>query len=394
MGANVLVVIAHPDDEVLGCGGVIAKHSRDGDYVVVAILGQGKASRQSDQDVDSNNAEILALRKEAKRANEILGVRELIFHDFPDNLLDSIPLLNVVQYVERLKCKYRPDIVYTHHHADINIDHQQIFKAVITACRPIQGDQVSQIYSCEVPSSTEWQAPFAGVAFQPNTFIDISDTLDIKKQALAAYSSELRSYPHPRSVDAIDIIAKRWGTTVGFMAAEPFVLIRNISKTVGNGHRFVLRSANKDDEVDLLYWRNDKLARGMSDNHHVIGTVIHERWFKSKLANPSCSIYLAIGDMDNKFGVIRFDMLDTDCSRVSINIAPKFRGKGIGQELLKMGIDRYLRTNENVKNLLAMIKCENTVSENIFTQSGFSNRRDADVPGFFNLVYTRKNPLI
>lgn len=394
MGTNVLVVMAHPDDEVLGCGGVIAKHSRDGDYVVVAILGQGKASRQNEEDLDSNNAEILALHKEAKRANEILGVRELLFHNFPDNLLDSIPLLEIVQYVEELKCKYRPDIVYTHHHADINIDHQQIFKAVITACRPIQGDQVPYIYSCEVPSATEWQAPLSGLSFQPNTFIDISDTLDIKKKALAAYCSELREYPHPRSIEAVDIISKRWGTTVGYRAVEPFVLIRNISKTVGDGLRFVLRPANKEDEVDILNWRNNQLARGMSDNHDVIGADIHALWYKNKLADPKCSIYLAVGDMDKKLGVIRFDIFDTNCSRVSINVAANCRGKGLGKELLKLGIGEYLRTNENVKNLEAMIKYENTISEYIFTQSGFSNRRDADIQGFFNLVYTRKDVLI
>ena len=134
-----------------------------------------------------------------------------------------------------MKGKYNPTIVYTHHHADITVDHQQIFKAVITSFRPIQGEQVPYIYSCEIPSSTEWQAPFAAFAFQPNLFVDISDTLEIKKRALAAYDSELRRYPHPRSVEAIEVIAKRWGGMVGYLAAEPFVLVRGVVKSVTAG---------------------------------------------------------------------------------------------------------------------------------------------------------------
>ena len=230
MGRNVLAVMAHPDDEVLGCGGALAKHVRNGDNVVVAILGEGKASRQFGENSDSDKEEILALRQEAIKANEILGVKQVIFYNFPDNSIDTIPLLSVIQYVESLKQEVKPDIVYTHHHADINIDHQLIFKAVITAFRPIKGDQVPCIYSCEVASSTEWQAPYAGFAFLPNVFLDISDTLEMKKHALAAYQSELRTYPHPRSLEAIDIIAKRWGIAVGFQAAEPFVLVRSLIK--------------------------------------------------------------------------------------------------------------------------------------------------------------------
>lgn len=390
MESNVLVVMAHPDDEVLGCGGVIAKHARGGDNVFVAILGEGKSSRGNADNADVIKSEILALRREAQLANKILGVREVIFHNFPDNAIDTIALLSVIQYVEMLKQKYRPSIVYTHHHSDINIDHQLIFKAVITAFRPIKGDQVPYIYSCEVPSATEWQAPFAGFAFQPNVFVDISDTLELKKRALGTYRSELRLYPHPRSVEAIDIIARRWGTTVGFDAAEPFVLVRNVIRTVGSAMHFVIRSATTQDEADILRWRNDRIARMMSDKQDIIAEDEHAKWYKTKLTNANYCIYMAIGDLDVKLGMIRFDKLDKGIARVSINLAPDRREKGLGKKLLQRGIDMYLAVNRDVTIIEAIIKNENKISEHIFSQAGFEERTNAGSAEFFKLIYKKR----
>ena len=389
MGINVLVVVAHPDDEVLGCGGTILKHTRNGDNVTVAILGQGKSSRQNPENIDLNRSEILALRREAEIANDILGVGQVVFHDFPDNAMDSIPLLNVIQFVESLKSKYKPNIVYTHHHSDINIDHQIIFKSVITAFRPIRGDQVPCIYSCEVPSATEWQAPHAGFAFQPNVFVDIEDTLEAKKQALAAYQSELRMYPHPRSVQAIDIIAKRWGIMVGYMAAEPFVLVRSLVKRFDPEPRFIIRKADEQDESDILRWRNDETARIMSERKNIICEAEHSRWYRAKLATSTCCIYIAVGDMGAKLGMVRFDKVEDSVSRVSINVAPDLRVRGLGKKLLRVALDTYWKMNPEIILIEAVIKNDNSISDDVFAKVGFAGHAEADVSDFFKVTLKR-----
>lgn len=390
MKERVLVVMAHPDDEILGCGGVIAKHCRDGDRVIVAILGRGKSSRLDESNADRIQEEIVALHEEAVRANALLGVHEVVYHDFPDNAMDTIPLLSVIQFVSGLKKRFRPTIVYTHHHADINIDHQQIFRAVITAFRPIVGEQVSYIYSCEVPSSTEWQAPFAGFAFQPNMFVDITDTLELKKQALAEYRSELRRYPHPRSVEAIDVIAKRWGGMVGYLAAEPFVLVRGVVRSVTGGPRFVLRPAREDDRDHVLEWRNDPLARRMSDHQRHITASEHTRWFRTKLASSECRMYIAVADLDERLGVVRFDLIQEGVARVSINVVPSLRRRGVGKRLLELGVDCFLATNPDVHRIEAIIKDENAHSAHLFAQVGFSQRSESEIAGFFALSMLRE----
>ena len=322
MAKNILVIVAHPDDEVLACGGTIANHLINGERVVVAILGEGKGSRLNDKNTNKLKKEVLDLRRECELANKILGVHEVIYHNYPDNAFDSIPLLNVIQHIEKLKKKYLPDIVYTHHHADINIDHQITFKAVITAFRPIKNDYVPYIYSCEVPSATEWQAPNVGFGFQPNVFLDITETLSQKKHALAAYKSELRNYPHPRSIEAIEIIARRWGSVVGFEAAEPFVLVRGIIKRLSDAPQFILRLATLDDESDILTWRNDKVAREISEYQDVISVTKHAAWFRKKLLDPGCKMFIGIGDLQRKMGLVRFDMQGNECvARVSAAMA-------------------------------------------------------------------------
>lgn len=390
MSKLVLVIMAHPDDEVLACGGTIAKHSANGDRVVVAILGEGKASRQNEKNALKIRRDIQMLRKESTEANRILGVLEVIYKDFPDNAIDSIPLLNVIQYIEELKRKYRPDIVYTHNVSDLNIDHQLIFKAVLTAFRPIKNDYVPFIYACEVPSATEWQAPNTGLGFQPNVFVDICDTLEIKKRALAAYSSELREYPHPRSIEAIDVIGKRWGIMVGFEAAEPFILVRNVAKWSKGVMPFILRDAVEDDRDDILIWRNDPLAREMSERRDIISDKEHALWYKKKIAGSQCRIYIAIGDMEKKLGMIRFDIQSIKShARISINIDPEYRGRGLGRELLQRGIESYLCENRNIQYIDAIIKKENVVSERIFRKAGFNTQSSATIKGFFKLTYIR-----
>lgn len=228
MKRTVLVVAAHPDDEILGCGGTIAKHVDQGDRVHVAILAEGLTSRDASRDRATRKDELSELARAAQRANQVLGVSSLELHQFPDNRMDSIDRLDVIKFVESLVVRHKPDVVYTHHSGDVNVDHRRIHEAVITACRPIPGHSVQQIYFFEVASSTEWQAPGSAPAFVPSCFIDISKTLGRKLEALKEYASEMRPWPHARSIEALEHLARWRGASIGREAAEAFVLGRMI----------------------------------------------------------------------------------------------------------------------------------------------------------------------
>ncbi len=222
---TVLVVAAHPDDEVLGCGGAIATHVQSGETVIVAFLADGVSSRDPHAD---HRVELEQRRAAARKAAEILGVSELHFGDLPDNRLDTVSLLSIAQAVEAHVHAYAPSIVYTHHGGDLNIDHRRTHEAVLTACRPQQGSSVRSVLSFETPSSTEWRFSSED-AFTPNWFVDIASTLELKLRALDAYQQELREWPHPRSRAGIEHLAHWRGATIGCEAAEAFVLARHIS---------------------------------------------------------------------------------------------------------------------------------------------------------------------
>ena len=219
--ATVLVVAAHPDDEVLGCGGAIAKHVANRDSVHVIILGEGVLSRQGSQ-----HAQLAQTRADCRKANQILGVHELTLNGYPDNRLDSIDRLEIVKFLEGQLERLSPEIVYTHHWSDVNIDHNRINECMLAACRPLPGRSVKRLLFFEVPSSTEWRGP--QYCFNPNWFVDIADWLERKLAALDAYGGELREFPHARSREAVAHLARWRGATVGVAAAEAFVLARNI----------------------------------------------------------------------------------------------------------------------------------------------------------------------
>jgi LmbE family N-acetylglucosaminyl deacetylase len=223
--AEILVIAAHPDDEVLGCGGVVARHSRAGDTVRVVIMAEGITSRVG---VTDQIQALQQLRAAASKANQILGTAELVVEDLPDNQLDSLERLAVIQRVEAHIERWQPTVVYTHHVGDINVDHQVVHHAVVTACRPQPGRSVERLLFFEVASSTEWQPPGSGVPFQPNWFVDITETLDAKLAALEAYHAEMREWPHPRSLLAVEHMARWRGASVGVAAAEAFSLGRHI----------------------------------------------------------------------------------------------------------------------------------------------------------------------
>lgn len=219
---KILCLSAHPDDEVLGCGGTLARHAAAGDEVYVCLIAEGLTSRPGGSDVEA----LAELAATAQRANALLGVRETRLLGLPDNRLDAMPRLEVIQRIEQVMAEVQPDIVYTHAAADLNIDHQIVHEAVLTACRPFPGQGVKRILCFEVSSSTEWRGAGSGLAFVPNWFVDITNTLPDKRAALGEYAGEMRPWPHARSIEACEHLARWRGASVGVAAAEAFMLAR------------------------------------------------------------------------------------------------------------------------------------------------------------------------
>jgi LmbE family N-acetylglucosaminyl deacetylase len=226
-GNRVLVIAAHPDDEVLGCGGMIARLAREGCQVYVSILGEGLTSRYSQRD-QAEPAKVKRLRDCCQEVAKLLGAKDLILYDLPDNRFDTVPLLDVVNIIEGLVEKISPQVIYTHHGGDLNVDHRITCQATLAATRPLPGNLVKAVYAYEVPSSTEWAFHNLSPVFKPNVYVDITDTLKLKIKAMQMYESEVRPYPHPRSPEALLAISRRWGSVVGLEAVEAFELVREI----------------------------------------------------------------------------------------------------------------------------------------------------------------------
>jgi len=225
---KILVVAAHPDDEVLGCGGSIAKWTKIGHSVSILIMAEGATSRDKRREQKLRKKELSLLSMSSNKAAKILGANSVELLNFPDNRMDSLDLLDVVKKVEDQIENLKPDDVVTHHAGDLNIDHRITHQAVITACRPEPGKTVKRILTFEIPSSTEWQSPLAEFPFIPNWFEDISDSLSLKIEALKAYGSEMMKWPHARSLKGVEHLAHWRGASVGFEAAEAFMLARNL----------------------------------------------------------------------------------------------------------------------------------------------------------------------
>ena len=222
---RILIIAAHPDDEILGCGGTIARLNKEGYESYSIILGEGITSRDNTRDRIKNESKIINLKEQANRANELLGIKKVFFFDFPDNRFDTVPFLDIVKIIEEVKNQIKPEIIFTHYEKDLNIDHQITYKVAITATRPVKEETVKEIYSFEIQSSTEWSYP---LSFSPDVFFNISGTINIKLKALKEYKSELREYPHPRSLEGVELIAKNWGMKVGLSYAEAFKIVRVI----------------------------------------------------------------------------------------------------------------------------------------------------------------------
>jgi LmbE family N-acetylglucosaminyl deacetylase len=225
--STVLVVAAHPDDEILGCGATAARLVQEGCEVYFAILGEGITSRHAARDA-ADTAQMSLLHDHSRAAGRKIGVKEVLLHKLPDNRLDTIPLLDIIKLVENLVDRLKPQIVYTHHGGDLNVDHGVVHRAVLTATRPVAGHPVREIYAFEVPSSTEWAFQRLETPFRPNVFVDVAQTLEAKVSAMACYQTESRPFPHPRSPEALRAIATRWGSVAGCGAAEAFELVRSV----------------------------------------------------------------------------------------------------------------------------------------------------------------------
>jgi len=226
---NYLVIAAHPDDEVLGAGGSMVKWAKSGSKVNVLIMAEGATSRHDNRDRNLCKNNLNLLNDAALEAAKILGIEYVELMDFPDNRMDSLNLIDIIKPIEKKIKELKPNVVVTHHPGDLNIDHIVINQAVLTACRPQPGSTVKRILTFEVPSSTEWQTTTINKPFDPNWFVDITESIEVKKNALSAYKSEMRNWPHARSIKAVEHLARWRGSTIGTEAAEAFMLIREIN---------------------------------------------------------------------------------------------------------------------------------------------------------------------
>jgi len=217
----ILVIAPHPDDEVLGCGGTIAKHTLKKDKVYLCIVTKAYPPEWSEEEIGERKEEVL-------RAGKILGIKNTYFLDLPTVKLDTIPQKELNEAITQVVDEVQPEVLYIPHAGDLHRDHQLVFNATIVAARPRPGAMIKQILAYETLSETEWAAAFAENAFTPNVYVDISETLEVKRKAMSEYRSELKEFPHPRSLKAICVLAKRRGTSIGVEAAEAFMLVREL----------------------------------------------------------------------------------------------------------------------------------------------------------------------
>ena len=225
-----MVIVAHPDDELLGLGASMNKLIKEeGALIHFVILGEGLTSRADKRDVVALKNELQVHKNNIKEAQKHIGYQSCSIYNFPDNRFDSVDLLEIIRTIEKEKDSFKPQIIFTHHGGDVNIDHQRTFEAVITACRPLKDEGVQAIITFETPSGTEWRSPSDPRHFLPNFFIEVDEqNIESKIKGMECYEFEKRGYPHPRSPEALRIQAKRWGIIIGKEFAEAFTIVRLI----------------------------------------------------------------------------------------------------------------------------------------------------------------------
>ncbi|PHM48214.1 PIG-L deacetylase family protein [Xenorhabdus miraniensis] len=214
LNEKILVIAAHPDDEILGCGGTVALYRKMGIPVTSVIFCEGESLRYANQNINMT----LCSQNAAKK----LGVTDIRNLNFPDQRLDQFNLIEIVRPLEEIIKEIRPTIIYCQYGGDINYDHEILFKATLVAVRPVE-KYIKSVFTFDTASSTEWAYPRT---FIPDTWVDITSTLEIKLQAIACYISEIRDYPHPRSLEALKNRAYSWGNQMCLPAAEAFMTVR------------------------------------------------------------------------------------------------------------------------------------------------------------------------
>ena len=229
--ARIMVVVAHPDDEVLGLGATMNRLISSFKSVChVVILGEGITSRLENRDTSKWRKELKIHKKNILAAQEVIGYQSISIYDFPDNRFDSVALLDIIKVIEKEKLQFNPDAIFTHHGGDLNVDHQKTYEAVITATRPVKLEKVKHIITFETPSGTEWSALSNVNQFIPNFFVELDkNNIEQKIIAMESYYYEKRNYPHPRSPEALMIQAKKWGITVGKKYIEAFKVVRSVN---------------------------------------------------------------------------------------------------------------------------------------------------------------------
>lgn len=227
---RILLVVAHPDDELLGCGATMNKLIQENNCTIrVIILGEGITSRADARDPEQWKSELETHRANIENARKAIGFDSVGVYQFADNRFDSVDLLDLVKVIEKEKSEFQPEIIFTHHGGDTNIDHRRTFEACVTAIRPMEHEKVQTLVCFETPSSTEWQAFNYPNPFLPNLFVGVSEAnVEAKIKGMESYEFEKRAYPHPRSPEALRVQAQRWGVAVGKPYAEAFMLIRTI----------------------------------------------------------------------------------------------------------------------------------------------------------------------
>jgi LmbE family N-acetylglucosaminyl deacetylase len=221
MSDNILILAPHPDDEILGCGGTIKKLANECNKVYVLVVTRGSSKFYSDDKIEN-------VRNEALQAHKLLGVTQTFFLDFPAPELDTVPLADISREISKILTEYKINVLYLPHRGDIHNDHRVVFNAGLVAARPVGEYSVKEIYAYETLSETEWAAPFGDDAFIPTCFVNVEKSLNTKMEAMKCFKSQLKAFPNPRSLETIEALAKFRGATVGFKAAEAFMVIRQI----------------------------------------------------------------------------------------------------------------------------------------------------------------------
>lgn len=359
---NILVIVAHPDDEILGLGATIRRFVNNGVTANAVILGEGLTSRKNKRE-DTEKEDLDKLKNQTTKAANIIGYSNVEFCDLPDNRFDSVDLLDVIKKILIYVEKYNPDTIFTHHYGDLNIDHRVTFDAVITACRPVNEYVVKNIICFETPSSTEWNFKYGESVFRPNLFYDVAETLKQKLVAMDCYLTESTQYPHPRSRRALEVIANRWGSVVGVESAEAFEIVRCVKEDIHS------KLADMNDIELLFKWVNDDSVRKNSFNSNPISYSEHTQWFSDCLSDKSVEIYIYyLGN--TPIGQARL-MYSEKESLIDYSVDRRFRGRGFGKYIIH---DIELKTMSNhpeITSLIAKVRECNIVSQKIFEDNDY-----------------------